>query len=137
MRESTVYNILNMHKKQIEQAVSFHFRLFGNAILDLAIYRETWECIVYSRKRLIWFIFLGIVKPIWAQDYFARLYSDNKCRRLEEEKKNLQAQVDAKKKEETCSGQKKEEIPKAGLQKEILTPNKQILGTDGRPIQSK
>ena len=137
MRENTIYHILNAHKKEIEKAVSFNFRLFANAILDLAIHRETYECILYNRKRLIWFIILWIFKPIKAQDYFARLYSENKYRRLEEEKKNLQAQVDAKKKEAACSGQKKDETPKADLQKEILTPSKQILGADGRPIQSK
>jgi len=137
MREATIYNILNTHKKEIQNAVSFNFRLFANAILDLVIYRETCECIIYKRSRLLWFIILSIFSPIKAQDYFTRLYSENKYRRLEEEKKNLQAQVDAKKKEETCSGQKKDETLKADSQKEILTPNKQILGADGRPIQSK
>lgn len=134
MREATIYHILNQHKKQIEQAVGFNFKLFANAILDLAIYRETCECILYNRKRLVWFIILNIFKPVKAPNYFARLYSENKYRRLEEEKKNLQARVD---KEAKCSGQKKEETPKADLQKEILMPNTQILGADGRPIQNK
>lgn len=140
MREAEIYRILKKHSKEIDNAIGFNFRLFANAILDLAIYRETWDEILYSRKRFIWFTILEIFRPLKAQDYFTKLYSEKKYNRLNDEKKKLQAQVDAKlaKKEAQCSDSvKKPETPKDDSQKEIIVPSKKILGADGRPIQNK
>lgn len=96
MRESEIYRILEKHSSGLNQMIGFNFRLFAQAILDLAIYRETWDEIVYNKKQLIWFIILNIFRPSKAKDYFAELYNAKKVKRLEDEKKNLQEKVAAK-----------------------------------------
>lgn len=85
MRESTIYNMLNEHKKKIGQIIGSNLNIFAHGILDLAIYRETWEAIIFNRKRLFWFIILWLWKPIKAQDYFTKIYTKIKATKFTKE----------------------------------------------------
>lgn len=135
MRESEIYRILKTYNKEITQSVGMNFRMFAQAILDLAIYRETWDEIVFNKKRLIWVIILIIFKPIKANEYFAKLYNEKKFKRLDDEKKELEAKLKAK--EAACSGQKTNETSMADSKKGIVLPKSKIVDTYGKPLSSK
>ena len=135
MRESEVYRILEKHSKEITQAVGLNFRLFAQAILDIAIYREAWDEIIYHRHKFIWLTILNIFSPKSAKKYFSEVYNDKKLRRLQEEADTLKKKV----KEASCSGQKNNpETNKGDSQdQEIIVPSKTIVDANNRPLSSK
>jgi hypothetical protein len=83
MRESEIYNILSKFQAQMHVNIGRNWATFANGLLDLAIYRETWEQIIYSKKRLCWFIILYLMGGTNAQDYFAELFRENKQKQFE------------------------------------------------------
>ncbi len=138
MRESEIYRILRTYNKEITKTVGANFQLFAQAIIDLSIYRETWDEIIFDKRRLVWFGILNIFSRRKAKVYFAKLYRDKKLKRLQDEAKELQEKLKAQKaKEAECSGQKINETKTDGSQEEIIVPNKTIVDANNRPLSSK
>jgi len=127
MRDGTILQKIAENNKAVIHLVNSRMGDLMMQLLDYKIYLETIESIIYSRWSVLKFLLLLIFMPNTAKLMFAEKYTDVKVKHINAMKEELKCSDSSKK-----AGTLKEDSPK-----EILVPNKKILGADGRPLSSK
>ncbi len=136
MRDGTVKNLIVSNMQKIYNLCHQENTVAMRQMIETKVKIDTVIDIAVTKTKLIKMIFLLIISKKKAWEYFNKEYQINLDEMRAAAHKLLEAQK--KQKEAECSGsENNKETPKEDSPKEILLPNKEILGADGRPIQSK